>query len=262
VLTRRAGIATLSFAIGAAALMVPATSASPASPPWSGNAASIAYYRQAVANTNALPALQDVELGYYWLWDGGYRAGTQGEFKLYWGHATRPSPDLVAARATFTVRLVGGKEQWYTVNFAPACASGTSCNSSIEPLEFYVTKGEDLWGYVTRGSNTVGCWNHINSTSAWIAQDFTIVTTWWKTAGKYRAMIKSATRVLITSTYTYSDGSAVTETDSIDPATKLFTGSTYLVGKSTHPVNAPYHYSMVETDPTSPPTAPKVEICS
>jgi hypothetical protein len=253
---------TLIIVIVTVAMSVPTVNASAGSKPWSGNAAAISYYRKAVTNNNDLKVIQDVSHGYYWLFDSGYSEGASAGFQLNWGYPTKPVANMISAQATFTLRMVKGKTKWYTVTFAAPCAKSTSCSATIDPLEFYVTKGAVVWGYLTKGTTRVACWNQTNALSAWMHKDFVAGTAWWKTSGDYRAMIKSATRVLVTSTYEYSDGAPVTETDSINPATKLFTGSTYQVGKSTHPVYKPYHYSIVETDPTSVPTAPSIKICS
>jgi hypothetical protein len=260
-MTRGLQKSALAVVIGTVAVFSALANVAAASTPWSGNAAAIAYYRKAVANTNALKVIQDVSHGYYWLWDSGYSSGTSGEFQLNWGFPTKPAADMISAQATVTLRMLHGKTSWYTVIFAAPCAKSTSCSATIDPLEFYVTKGGVVWGYLTKGTDTVACWNHTNATSAWIPKDFTAGTVWWKTSGDYRPIHRGKTAVLITSTYKYSDGAAVTETDSINPTTRLFTGSTYLVGKSTHPVDEPYHYSVVETDPTSIPHAPSIKIC-
>ncbi|HEV3268323.1 MAG TPA: hypothetical protein VGZ68_07960 [Acidimicrobiales bacterium] len=220
--------------------------------PWSGNAAAVAFYRTAVATTNALPVIQDVQLGYYWLWDDAYISGSTGPFELNWGYATKPSANMVRAQATFLISMTGGKQSWYTVTFAAGPA--------IDPLELYVTPSGDYWGYLTKGSSQVGCWSHATGTTAWIAKDFTVGAQ-WRTYGRFSPLVTRGSRVLVTSTYTNVDGAKVTETDSINATSKLFTGSVIHVSRSTKPVYAAHSYSLVETDPTTAPVAPSVTLC-
>ena len=157
--------------------------------------------------------------------------------------------------------MAGGKQSWYTLTFASPCASGTACGSSIAPMEVYVAKGGDYYGFFTNGANQVGCWNPATGTTAWMNKDF-VPSSGWRTYGNFKPIISKGSRVLITSTYPISDGATVIETDSINAATKLFTGSTYHVSRSTKLVNAPYSYSLTETDPTTALTAPSLTLCS
>src|SRR5450631_530387 len=170
---RKWRLALLLIALGGSALVAPADVAA-AKTPWSGNAAAIAYYRTSVAKTNSLPTLQDVDLGYYWIWDNANVSGSSGQFELNWGYASKPAADMVRAKATFVYSLVGGKQSWYVVTFVSPCASGNTCGNSIAPLELYVTKGADYWGYELQGSSQVGCWNQATGTTDWIYKDFTV----------------------------------------------------------------------------------------
>lgn len=257
---RRVRVAILIIALGSSALVAP-VEAGAAKTPWSGTAAAVAYYRTSVAKTNALPVLQDVELGYYWFWDDAYVSGNSGQFELNWGYASRPAANMVRAQATFVIAMVGGTQSWYTVTFASLCASGNVCGSSIAPLELYVTKAGDYWGYYSKGSSQVGCWNRTTGTTAWLGKDFK-VGLGWRTYGKFNPIVTKGNRVLITSTYANVEGAKVTETDSIDSTSKLFTGSTVHVSRSTKPVYSAHSYSFSETDPSTAPTAPTVSLCS
>jgi hypothetical protein len=256
---RNVRVAILIIALGSWTLMVP-LQAGAARKPWSGNAAAVAYYRTSVAMTNSQPVFQDVTTGYYWFWDDASVGGAKSRFGLFWGYATKPAADMVRAQATSEIQMVGGKQSWFTITFASLC-SGSICGSSIAPMELYVTKGGDYYGYYASGSNQVGCWNKATGSYAFIGNAF-YPSTGWRTFGKFSPIVTKGNQVLITSTYPISDGSKVTETDSIDSATKLFTGSTYHVSRSTKPVNAPFSYSVVETHPSTTLTAPTVTLCS
>jgi len=251
--------ALLIVALGCSTLVTPAESGA-AKTPWSGNAAAVAYYRTSVARTNSLPVLQDVELGYYWIWDNANVSGSKAQFELNWGYASKPAADMVRAKATFVYSLVGGRQSWYVATFVSPCASGSTCGTVIDPLEIYVTKSGDYWGYDLKGSSQVGCWNRATGTTAWINRDFTVGAQ-WRTYGKYSPLVRKGNRVLATSIYTNVDGAKVTETDSIDSNSKLFTGGIVHVGRSTKPAFAAHSYSFFETDPTSAPAAPSLSLC-
>jgi hypothetical protein len=251
--------ALLIIVLGGSAFVAPAEVGA-AKTPWSGNAAAVAYYRTSVAKTNSLPALQDVELGYYWIWDNANVSGSSGQFELSWGYASKPAAGMVRAEATFVYTLVGGRQSWYVVTFVSPCASGSTCGTSIDPLELYVTKSGDYWGYDTTGSGQVGCWNQATGTTAWIDKDFTVGAA-WRTYGKFSPLVRKGNRVFATSIFTNVDGAKVTETDSIDSTSKLFTGSIIHVGRSTKPVFAAHSYSLIETDPSSAPAAPSLTLC-
>ena len=257
---RKVRVVMLFIILGSWALMVP-VQAGAAKKPWSGNAAAVAYYRTSSAMTNSLPVFQDVTTGYYWLWDDANVGGANSRFELNWGYATKPAADMVRAQATYEIQMIGGKQSWYTITFASLCASGSVCGSSIAPMELYVTKGGDFYGFYASGSNRVSCWTKATGSTAWIGKEFQ-PGTGWTTIGKFSPIVTKGNQVLITSTYPISDGSKVTETDSIDSATKLFTGSTYHVSRSTKPVYAPFSYSVVETHPSTTLTAPTVSLCS
>ncbi len=250
--------ALLATAVAGSALLGPAQVGA-AKTPWSGNAAAIAYYRTSVAKTNSLPALRDVYIGYYWIWDNANVIGRGGnsQFKLYWGYASKPAAEMVRANATFVSSLVDGKQSWYVVSFTNPCAIGSTCASSIAPLDIYVTKSGDYWGYQLNGSSQVNCWHPATQTAAWIEKTFTLGAP-WKTYGKYSPLVKKGNRVFATSTYT-NQGAKVTETDSIDATSKFFTGSVYHVGRSTK--FAATSYSVFETDPASVPAAPSLSLC-
>jgi hypothetical protein len=245
--------------LGVAAVLVP-SGAGASKPPWSGNPAAIAYYRQAVAKTNALPALQDVYHRYYWLYDDASVTGAKGAFDLAWGYPKRPASYYVAATGTDLVRMVKGKSSWYTLTVAPSCGGGI-CVSSAEPLEILVTKGGDFWGYVRSGTQAA-CWNHATGNSAWINKDYKSGSAWWSTTGYYRPIVHQGNQVLITSIYPNSDKATITETDSINATTKLFTGSKYKVSASPNHAYPAHSYSITETDPKAAPHAPKVHLCS
>lgn len=259
-------VALLVVTLASALLVVPSGVGAAAKSPWSGNAAAIAFYRTAVATTNALPMLQDVTRGDLWIWDNAYATGSKGAFYMSWSYAHRPASYLVAAESTTEYRFVGAKEIWYTTTYAPLCASGTVCVSTVKPLEIYVTRGGDFWGYTT-GSTPVGCWNRASASknTAWMNKDFAVsrkAKGEWRTYGHFLPMVTQGNQVLITSTYPNGRGGAVVlETDSINATTKLFTGSVYHVGRSTHPVYAPYSYTVSETDPTPPLTPPSIHLC-
>jgi hypothetical protein len=227
-----------------------------------GDPASIAYYRTAVAKTNAVPEIRDVYSGYYWVYDhakakGG---GPTSAFLLSWGFASRPDPSEVRATGTYSVRMAGGKSAWYTLLIRPKCASGSACATSMEPLEIFATKAADYWGYVTTGSQP-RCWNLATGSSAWIFSDFRPGRPWWETYGRFLPKAKSGADVKITSIYPDPDGAISTETDTINAATRLFVESVVHVSKSTKPVYAPYGLKIAETQPKTPSKAPKVSYC-
>lgn len=260
--TRRSASACAAVAIGVSALLAPTVAAATSRAGVTGNAAAIAYYRGAVATTNALPVLRDVYHGFYWLYDDARTAGPTSAFLLDWGIAKRPASYYLAATGTVVVRLVRSRVSWYTLTVAPSCPSGDACGSSVEPLELDVTKQGVSWGYLRHG-NVPACWNRAAGTSAWLDRDFSVQPSgWWRTEGDYRPIVQHGNAVLITATYPASDGAKVTETDSINATTKRFVSSDYHVSRSTHrPVVAAHHFTISESDPKTTPKPPRLHLC-
>lgn len=260
-IVRKVRVALMMGVVGVT-LLAPVGASNAATPRWSGNAAAIALYRQAVAATNALATLQDVYHGYYWMWDNATALGDRGSFNLRWGYATKPVANMVAATATEVIHSAAGKQSWYTVVFTPTCASGSNCVSSMKPIEFYIAPGGGYWGFA-KSAGHVSCWNRAARDAPWINKDFVVSTSGtWSTYGHFLPLITRGNQILVTSTYvSHQDGATVTETDSINASTKLFTGSTYRVSRSTHPVYAAHRYAVVETDLTSSPSAPVLHLC-
>lgn len=220
----------------------------------------IAMYRAAVASTNDRPVIHDLDYNYYWLYDDASTNRSTVEPYLSWNDAVRPAPGYVRATGSFVVRMAHGEEAWYTARFTSTCTSGPSCPSVVDPLEILVTRHGDFWGY-SRGSAEPGCWSHAAGPTRWIARDFRLGAGWWRTAGYYEPIDRAGNRAQITSLYVTTQGALVREVDTINVAKLLFTGSSYHIGRATHPKEAPHDYWVVETHPSGIPKSPAVRVC-
>ncbi len=254
---RRTLIVAVCTASAWVAVAVTAGAASSTAKP-TGNPAIIAFYRRAVAATNALPVLQDVEHHQYWLYDAYNADGTSAQFLLAWGDQHKPAPYFVPATATLVERMVHSKNVWLTATFAPACSG--SCATSMAPLELYVTPHGDHWGYVGLASK-VACWNRATGTTSWIDKDFT-ADGGWSTDGDFVKRVTHGTRSAVTSTFPDANGAKVTEVDTVNLKDLRFTGAAISVARGGHPIHPGWSYSITESDPTTTPLAPKVKLCS
>lgn len=195
-----------------------------------GSSTSISLYRAAVAKTNARPAIADVWPGYYWLESAGASTTTSTGISLT-NPTFQPSIATVsapkgegfnAATAHYYVAMQDGKVQWWTVILDPL---STADNPSVPSLsvEIYATPTTVYYSYIPQNKGQAACWNLAT----------TLLASWrppansgyWVLTGKYSPAVKSGSIVKIASVFPGSSGSEITEVDTINKASDLFTNS-------------------------------------
>lgn len=253
---RRVAALAAACTLSLATLAVPAgASGAP-----TGNAAAIHAYVQASEAMNKQPFMQFLIKSYYYL---GYHSN--GSWSMAWGYPKPPASYEQHVNATEITQSKDGKIVWVEITFAYACPSGSICFSTLTPLRFYVTKTAAYYAVLSGPNDTPTCWT--NATKTWVKTDFEATgnPNWYPgTATKYSTAsnFKPATTVgkttTFVSTYEYTtDKSKVTETDTEDDTTHLFTHSILVVGKGDSKSYPAYTYSQTMSVPKGV-KAPKI----
>ena len=222
-----------------------------------GNASAIALYAKAVKATNALPALRDTSTDTYFLQDNIHTLSNPATFAFVLRAAVPKAPGgFVGAKTVTTFRLTGGIIKWMTTLVLPDCGTSSACKDSVG-LEFYDTPTEEKVALLT-GSASKYCWAQ-TQTHSLASFAFTPNTGVWLVNGKYSPIVKIGEQTLFKSTYS-DNGVPITETDSLSNATHHFDKSTYHYA-ATGQILADT-ITVVETDPTTVPTAPNFPACT
>lgn len=218
-----------------------------------GNPTIISFYRAATAHTNAQPAEHEVVTGEYWLADDAATTSSGATFKLAWG-VPRPSPSYVPATALVTIRQSRSRPQWEVWTFVRTCRSRQACTGSVVPVEFFVGKHGDEWGF--RTGHVVACWNAARGSSHWIDRDWTLAPP-WQVYGHFVSMTTSRARTTVTSTYPIAGGGTAREVDTI-AASDLFVHAAIRDSATKHPAYPAHAYQVAVSYPkasgVTPPT--------
>ena len=84
---------------------------------------------------------------------------------------------------------------------------------------------------------------------------------WWTAIGDFRPKVARGNQILVTVTYSWSDGQHVIERDSIDASAHLFAASTFRVAAGETATEVPFSFSQRDTALSYAPPAPAVTIC-
>jgi hypothetical protein len=221
----------------------------------SGDPATIRYVRAVAATTNALPAIQLVQTGYM---AESATVGAPTSFSYRWGYGTVPS-GWVRSTETITVAQHLGRVVWaidVLTATKPGCHAATGC-PQLTPIELFVTRVAAFAGLVDKPHGSVGCF--VREPMANVP--YRAGGRWFTPVGDFRPMVQRGNQVLVTVTYSWSDGQHVVERDSIDAGTKRFTGAGFHVGKGTKPGVGAFSFAQHDTALSYTPPAPKVTIC-
>lgn len=245
------------------ALALPAGATGP-----SGNAAAIKLYTAATIKVNKLPYLTIEYKSLYFL-----KYFSNGAWQMTWG--VSKAPGFTRVNATEIAASSHGKNVWEEFTFRYACASGNVCFSTLTGMTFYVSKTATYWAELTGINDSPGCWTKTNSQTAWIKNDFSSnglpnwyagTSTKYETASFFDPAVTKGDTTTFTSTYKYdSDKALVTEIDTLDKTTDLFTHSNVKVGNATNKGKKypGYSYSLVLTVPKGAVKPPKTtHMCS
>ncbi len=197
-----------------------------------GDKATIAYYTAVTHNFNSKPA--DTEelrgayfLGYYG--SGWYVSLDTARPRYSWQHPVSLDELLVVSH---------DKIVWGTVTLSPTCRARPACGSTTTPLRFFFEHGASYWSALSGPHGAPRCWYRAAGGTAWVNTDFNMTgqQPWYvgndpyTTEPHYGPMVHDGRFVKVTSTYSYRNGAAVTEIDTINAATKLFTAEILRVG--------------------------------
>jgi hypothetical protein len=240
----------------------PANATAPRTKP-TGPAKTLAYYLKTSDNMNKLPYLSEVSNGDFWL-----LYYTNGSWELWANQPKKPAADAVAVTDTEITASSHGKIVWSKMVFAAECASGQVCFSTLTPVEFYFDQKNAYFARLTGTDDTPGCWTQATATTdSWIKNWnsdgspnwYPGTSTSFATASAFQPMVTKGDTVTVTSTYSYtSDKAKVTEVDSIDSKTVLFTATSLTVGKGAGKDEPAYKNKTTFSVPKSAPKAPKL----
>lgn len=226
-----------------------------------GNATTISFYAKATKKANALGAFTQVTHRYYF-----YSYTSPSDWKLSWGTPT-PSTGERRVNETTVQRIVHGKTLWVLNTFATPCATTASCTSTLTPLRLYVTKSATYWTVLSGPKESPQCWTKAAGATSWMRKDFIVGgQVWYVDAAPgtidlhYAPLVHRGNFVDVTSTYKYvSDLDGVSEVDTINTKTMLFTQSVYHIG-GTATFKAVTYYDTY-SEPTTLPVAPRLNLC-
>jgi hypothetical protein len=220
-----------------------------------GDPAAIRLVRDVAANTNAQPAMQIVQSGYM---TEAAHVGSPASFSYRWGFGAVPRGYVRSTEAiTYAQHL--GRVVWLTDELtatAPGCHHPTGCRQ-LAPIELLVTRVAAFAGVVTSEQGSVGCFER----EPFSRVPYRAGGRWWTAIGDYRPLTVRGNQVLVTDTYAWSDGQHVVERDSIDRATRLFSASSFHVGRGAHASEPPFSFAQRDAALSYVPPAPKVTIC-
>jgi hypothetical protein len=244
--------------VAAGTVLVLALPASATEP--SGNRSAIKLYAAAALKTSRLPFLSTESKSFYFL---GYHKN--GSWNMAWGYPKAPHPYEARVNLTEIAASAHGKNVWEEDTFAFACPVHKTCHSSIIPLRFYLTKTSAYYAELTGPQDTPGCWT--NATKTWVKTDFDSFgnPNWYPgtstkglTASFFERPVTKGGATTFTSFYEYrGDGAHVSEIDTLDTRTGIFTHANIKVGKTAH--DGAFSWSQVLMVPTAPVAAPKIE---
>jgi hypothetical protein len=256
---RRSAVVTLATAATVIALALPAGATAP-----SGNAAAIRQYAAASIRVNKLPYFTIDTKSLYFL-----RYLSNGAWELDWGVPKTPA-GFTRVDATEILASAHGKNVWEEITFSYACASNeVACFSTLTPIRFYLSKTATYWAELSGINYTPGCWNNAAKGTPWIKTDFSTIgdPTWYPgtstkfaTASFFDPAVTKGKTTTFTSTYEYlSDKAHVTEVDTLDDTTDIFTLTSLKIGATTvkgkkYPG---YSFSQAFTVPTGTVKPPK-----
>lgn len=220
-----------------------------------GDGAAIRLFRAVAAHTNAQPAMQVVQSGYM---AETIHVGSPASFAYRWGFGAVPA-GYVRSTETITYAQHDGRVVWVTDVLdapAPGCHQVAGCRQ-LAPIELFVTRTAAFAGVVDGPQATVGCFEREPFTNV----PYRAGGRWWTAIGDFRPLIVRGNQALVTVTYAFSNGQHVIERDSIDVSTRLFSASTFHVGRGTTRSEAPFSFAQRDTALTYAPPAPKVTRC-
>lgn len=221
-----------------------------------GDPATIALYRAAVAATNARPVEVETVANEYWLADASPTGGA-ASFHLAWG-VPRPSAAFVAVTAVGVLRQSRGGPAWEVWTFQRDCPEGHPCASGVTPVEFFVGRHADEWGF--RTGRIVACWNRAAGQSAWIRHDWTLAAP-WQVVGHFGSAVVHGRRAFVTSTYPLGGGVTAREVDTVDLDDHLFVHADVTDSASSHPPDPAHRYAISVRYPSARPLPPKRRSC-
>jgi hypothetical protein len=203
----------------------------------------------------AVPAIVEVQTGYMTM---SSKVGQTSKFHYDWGFGAVPK-GYVPAKETITYAQSHGRILWMTdllTPRTPTCAMGTACVLD-PPIQLFVTRAAAFAGLATGVGGSVGCYLR----EPFHAMPYRAGAPSWQTSGAFHPMVAHGNQVLITTSYTWSDGQLVTETDSVDATTRLIKASVFHVGAGPRTGEPAFGYA--ETDAALPhaPAAPAVALC-
>jgi hypothetical protein len=245
-----------SWTVAAAAWLVAAASFAPAALAGpTGNEPTINFFSGVVARMVAVPAIVEVQTGYMTM---ASKSGQTSSFHYDWGFGAAPK-GYVPAKETITYAQNHAKILWMTdllTPRSPACAAGTPCVLD-PPIQLFVTRTAAFAGLATGAGGAVACYIR----EPFRAMPYRAGVQSWETSGAYLPMVAHGNQVLITTSYVWSDGQPVTETDSVDATTRLIRASVFHVGAGPRTGEPAFGYA--ETDAALPhaPAAPAVTLC-
>ncbi len=228
-----------------------------------GDAATIALYAKAVNTINSLPAVTEVTHDYYF-----YAYTSPQQWRLAWGTPAAPAANEHRVDLTAELRVVRGRTVSAIDTFATPCATTSPCTSTQPPLEIYVTKAASYWTVLVGPKRTPQCWTRAGGATSWLRSDFTVGEFVWYVGNSpgysepdYRPMVRHGNNVAITSSYVYQKtGLKITEADTINTKTSLFTHTVYHVGAT--PTSKPDTYTIAVLKPGSVPKSPSIDLCA
>lgn len=253
----RGAASALAVAMAVATLTAPAGAAGTPS----GNAAAIHMYVKAATATSKVPYVQIVTKSFYYL---GYLAN--GSWNMAWGYPKAPHAYEKHVNATEIAYSQVGRNVWEEITFSYACPGHTVCASPQSALRMYFTKTAAYYSVLNGPGATSVCWT--NATKTWVKSDLDTYgdPTWYpgtgtknSTASVFEPATTAGGTTTFVSTYSYtSDVSKVTETDTVNNRTDLFTHASIAVGKAKKGGYLPYSYSQTLSVPKGAINPPKI----
>ena len=233
-------VSALSLLASTTALATPAAALAA-----TGDQPTIAYYRTIVANSNALSAVRVTENGYMAI--DSY-IGKVSSLRWEWG-GKLPS-GYIRAKETITYRQANRQISWISDLLTPVTQPGYEI-----PVLLLMTRGGDYAGYAT-ATGSARCFYRYPASNFPYSGGHPL----WSTGGNFEPRVRHGNQVKVTSTYR-SGGRSVTEVDTVDATTKLFTGSVQHFGKGTAP--SATAYTAVDTYKTlvPAPRLPNIPLC-
>lgn len=247
--TRRTARRTAAVGAVVIVTLTPALVASAAGP--TGDAATIAYVQEAVANTNIIPAYQDMRTGYTRI---VAKRGGLG-FTLNWASGTSQfvrgyfptSEKIILVQSAGKIVRV---EDTLTP-IVPQCHTKT-CSRSY-PMQFVESRSGTFEGVVSSRS-TVSCYEKVSSSPI----PNYVGNAAWRVAGNFLPMVTQGNLANVTVTWSLG-GRSFTEQVWIDATTKLFIRDSVTAAPGSGKPGFTYHETL--TVLPSIPAPPKIVLC-